>query len=251
MCLPHPGVRDVAAIGVGALRIRQHAAQLPAMPDPVAKRPSVAAEGRRLAADATRGPSDLRDRKRLRTQAHLYDCAVALIIEHGYDNVSVDQICQRADVGRATFFRYFGSKAGLMIEFDRRVVEDIQKRLGQPGLDLEEQLGAVQTAMMNAWSGAHRNMRALGLDYLSSTAVSEMATVAAGIIQMTREIFAAGLERGEIETTLSPSLLATLFVTSMSMSIYHFMESRKRSTEAAAVRRAVLKLFLHGVSARE
>src|SRR5690606_24730285 len=111
-------------------------------------------------------PASLRDRKRLRAQSLIYDCAVDLIVERGYDSVSVDEICQRAEVGRATFFRYFGSKAGLMIEFDRRVVLDIQRRIAQADMSVVDQLAAVRLAMTGAWSEAHPNLAALGLDYL-------------------------------------------------------------------------------------
>lgn len=35
----------------------------------------------------------------------------------------MDDICVRAQVGRATFFRCYGSKAGLLAEFNRRLAE--------------------------------------------------------------------------------------------------------------------------------
>ena len=35
----------------------------------------------------------------------------------------MDDICVRAQVGRATFFRFYGTKAGLLAEFNRRLAE--------------------------------------------------------------------------------------------------------------------------------
>lgn len=40
--------------------------------------------------------------------------ALALMLRDGYDAVSVDAIAAAAGIGRTTFFRYFGSKAGVI-----------------------------------------------------------------------------------------------------------------------------------------
>lgn len=40
--------------------------------------------------------------------------AVAMFLEHGYDNVSVDDIAAAVGIGRRTFFCYFHSKADLV-----------------------------------------------------------------------------------------------------------------------------------------
>jgi DNA-binding transcriptional regulator YbjK len=40
--------------------------------------------------------------------------ALALMLRDGYDAVSVDAIASEAGIGRTTFFRYFGSKHGVI-----------------------------------------------------------------------------------------------------------------------------------------
>lgn len=52
----------------------------------------------------------LRDRKRRKTRERIIETAFALFAERGFDVVTVDEIAQRADIGRTTFFRYFGDK---------------------------------------------------------------------------------------------------------------------------------------------
>ena len=69
------------------------------------------------------GPGTLRERKKQRVREEIYNAALDLLAEQPYDKVSVDDICARAQVGRATFFRFYGTKAGLLAEFNRRLAE--------------------------------------------------------------------------------------------------------------------------------
>lgn len=52
----------------------------------------------------------LRALKRDRTRRRIAEAAVDLVSEHGIAATTVEQIAARAEVGRATFFRYFESK---------------------------------------------------------------------------------------------------------------------------------------------
>ena len=52
----------------------------------------------------------LRARKRLRTRRDLQCAAIGLVEHRGYENTSVEDVCEEAEVSRSTFFRYFGSK---------------------------------------------------------------------------------------------------------------------------------------------
>ena len=63
-----------------------------------------------------------RERRKQQTRDDLYEAALELFAERRYDEVSVEDICERAEVGRATFFRFYGNKAGLLIEHNRRIV---------------------------------------------------------------------------------------------------------------------------------
>lgn len=52
----------------------------------------------------------LRERKRRETRLRIEDCATELILARGFDQVTIDEICEKADVSRRTFFNYFDSK---------------------------------------------------------------------------------------------------------------------------------------------
>jgi AcrR family transcriptional regulator len=66
----------------------------------------------------------LRERKKLQTWQALHDGARQLLLEHGPDGVTVDEICARADVSPRTFFNYFPSKAAAALGLhDPRITE--------------------------------------------------------------------------------------------------------------------------------
>ncbi len=53
---------------------------------------------------------DRDDRRVKRTRNALREAFVALIVERGWDGFSVQDLCERADVGRSTFYMHFADK---------------------------------------------------------------------------------------------------------------------------------------------
>jgi AcrR family transcriptional regulator len=65
------------------------------------------------------------DRRVLRTRRALREALMALLSERGWDAVSVQDLCDRADVGRSTFYMHFADKEELVIGG----LDDLRKEL--------------------------------------------------------------------------------------------------------------------------
>lgn len=57
----------------------------------------------------------LRYRKKLKARLNVERAALELVIEHGFDGVTVEDICERAEISKKTFFNYFSSKASAVM----------------------------------------------------------------------------------------------------------------------------------------
>lgn len=70
-------------------------------------------------------PVPLVERKRRRARQRILNAADELFLAHGFDKVSVSEIVERAEVGRTTFFRYFGDKQEVVFAKQQELLDTI------------------------------------------------------------------------------------------------------------------------------
>jgi AcrR family transcriptional regulator len=76
------------------------------------------------------------DRRKPRTRRLLRDALISLILEKGYDAVTVQDITDRANLGRATFYLHFEQgKDQLLMTSLREMFDDLKSRIAPPSPD--------------------------------------------------------------------------------------------------------------------
>ncbi|MGH2466622.1 MAG: TetR family transcriptional regulator [Candidatus Limnocylindrales bacterium] len=68
----------------------------------------------------------------------LLDAARSAFARHGYDGVSVGEICDAAGMAKGTFYRYFDSKDAIFVAAARSTVEAVGEELERRGGSLSE-----------------------------------------------------------------------------------------------------------------
>ncbi|PXY29113.1 TetR/AcrR family transcriptional regulator [Prauserella sp. PE36] len=88
------------------------------------------------------------DRRTRRTKRLLRNAMVELVLQNGFDNVTVEDITEHADISRATFYKYYSDKQALLNQIVSDVHAELQARLvplapessrgftGKPALEL-------------------------------------------------------------------------------------------------------------------
>jgi AcrR family transcriptional regulator len=69
------------------------------------------------------------DRRTLRTRRQLRDALMTLILEKGYDAVTVEDITSRADLGRTTFYLHYRDKEELLLESIDAIANDLKAQI--------------------------------------------------------------------------------------------------------------------------
>lgn len=97
-------------------------------------------------ADEQAPGNSLTDRKRRRAKETIRRAALELFSERGFDSVSVTDIAERAEVGRTTFFRYFGDKQEVLFSDPAEAMADAPQSPPAPA----ERIGSSMTAALAA-----------------------------------------------------------------------------------------------------
>jgi len=87
-------------------------------------------------ADAPRQPGQ----KKRETAHRIFRSAIELMQDEGFDGVSIEKICERAGIARATFFKHFANKAAIFSVFSDIICERLDEELSAQDLTPKERL---------------------------------------------------------------------------------------------------------------
>lgn len=99
------------------------------------------------------------DRRVARTRRSLQDALFQLILEKGYAAVMVEDITDRADLGRTTFYLHYRSKEDLLLESVREMLDELIGRLSQLWIEPSKEESPVSELLLKSTTLAFQNVQ--------------------------------------------------------------------------------------------
>ncbi|HXM88247.1 MAG TPA: TetR/AcrR family transcriptional regulator, partial [Candidatus Acidoferrum sp.] len=158
---------------------------------------------------AAAAPVSRRERKKGRTRADIYNAAMNLFLRRGFDSVTIEDICDAADVARATFFLHFPAKEALLIEYGERANDELAAAIA------DYRGSATATIRMALKLLAERAVRhpdvvrlVMGEMLARPRVLSEHDEKAAGLVELLAAIIRRGQKSGEFRRRTEPTVAA-------------------------------------------
>jgi AcrR family transcriptional regulator len=153
-----------------------------------------------------------RARRGAETRVRLFRCALQLIAEHGFPNVTVEDITEAADVGKGTFFNYFETKdhvLGVMAEIQLGKVREAAALAAKGKQTVHSVLHDLVLHLVEEPGRSPSLARAFISSFLASEGVRKIieCNMREGR-KAIAEVVAAGQERGEIDSGLKKKVVA-------------------------------------------
>jgi AcrR family transcriptional regulator len=194
-----------------------------------------------------------RERKRLHTRRRLYEAAVQLFEEKGYDATTVDEIAELADTARATAYNYFPRKSSFLQEW-------MERRRQQVRVDLDAQ-GLHQQPVTMLLRSYIADLARINLDQEVLTRTLLPAWVRAGgpiddapeLADILTAYIRAGQDRGEIRTDCDAERAGHLIRNAYLGNLYLWLrqDDEHSSLNLAAAVQESIDIILRGLNPRE
>lgn len=187
-------------------------------------------------------PPSLRDSKKAATRLMISNVATELFVEHGFENVSVDEIARAADVSRKTVFNYFPRKEDMVFDREDESRELVRQALAARG---EEPPVLVFQALMRALADEQHPMFRINqrpIRFWSTVADSPALTMRARELQGTLAddlaamlADAVGRPPADPEARLAATMLVGTLVVAYGEALRAFRAKRKAGEALAQV----------------
>ena len=185
-----------------------------------------------------------RERKRHRTRAAVIDAALALFIDEGFDQVTVERIAERAQIAPRTFFRYFASKEDVVFADDDALHALLVEALGRQPPDVAPLVAALAASQAVAGELEPRRSdlvhRERLLEHTPSLRARDLAKRARWQDDMA-VLLEAGRPRRRKRPSLDSRLVAAVAMACWQVAYGEWLRSR-RSTLAKELERAYVAL---------
>ena len=182
-----------------------------------------------------------RDLQALETEKNVTDMAMKLVKEHGYDRVTISQICKACGVAKGTFYSYFTSKKDILIKLTSR----FNKELSQLFI-YDENLDAVtlyQNAVTSYLNYVSKDGHTFTKSYVKALIDEELATEENTSLELQKNfidnVLLKGIHDGDFQLNVSCDDFFALFSATL-MGVLTQWSMSKESEELIVMGQRVL-----------
>jgi AcrR family transcriptional regulator len=189
-----------------------------------------------------------RARKKERTRQEIYSAAMDLFAARGFDAVTIEAICETADVARATFFLHFPTKASLLHEWNCQVAAEFAAGLAEPRASAVDELRGLVEHISGRLRAQADVMAAMLREFFATPeAVVAARAAAQDLHALFESIIRRGQARGELRASVDPRL-AVAVVLSTSAAILSGQVWKPGELPPDEVQAQFFEVVFHGLT---
>ncbi|MBT2386641.1 TetR/AcrR family transcriptional regulator [Streptomyces sp. ISL-11] len=195
-------------------------------------------------------PLGRRERNKLKVRSRLYDSALKLFAQKGYEQTSVDEIAETADVARGTFFNHFQRKEDLISAWGEQRRARLRAGLSASEVDRQESLRVALERCMRILADINEEerdvTRSMLMAWVKAGRPMQEAPYAGDIFA---EVIKAALERGELPEGINAYRVGCLLRDVYLGTLYRWSqaEGQDRHLELRTELHAACAIILDGI----
>ena len=186
------------------------------------------------------------DRRKRKTRKAIFDACVALMKEKEFQNITVNEIVERADINRGTFYLHFVDKYDMMNSFENEMIEKIEDVILNNMPKEQFEVLFIQSrydTVVEILKCYEENKELLQLLMRSSHSASFQAKLRDKLKFVITEKVFPNFENLELQI---PTDLFVILFTSISLSLAEYAQQSETPIDAQQLGEFFINVMLHG-----
>jgi len=148
-----------------------------------------------------------RERKKEETKRRIFVAALQLFHDKGFEHTTVDEITERADVAKGTFFNYFPRKESVLAYLSEEWLERVEEQATQKHLLAADRITGFFVAVASAY-GENRTLAHLVVHAgMQQMFCSEDVQSRGRLVSLVKDAVSEGQASGEFRTDIEPGAI--------------------------------------------
>ena len=163
------------------------------------------------------------DRRVQRTRKLLREALMELILEEGYDTISIQDITDKANLGRATFYLHFKDKDDLLMDVMDQMMSDFMAQVPQLSTTKWQLEDSKAIEKLFDFAADHYDLYRILI--IGSGSITASRQLHQRIAENIENAIRAEIEENNAEPLVSPHFLANHFAGSLLSTIYWWLDN--------------------------